>query len=357
LDERLKAKDAAAPFSGLDGGYAIDSEMFKLVCDDVAQEAGVSLLFHTLSVDTIVEDKTVRGVIIENKSGRQGVLAKVVVDATGDGDVAARAGAPFKIGREKDGLMEPVSLLFRMSNVNKKDFEAYCGSRPWSKVMHEFLVEAVGKEGWSFNIDNGGPSRINEAGEATGINITRIGGIDPTNAEDMSRAELEGRRQVLDAVQFFRRYVPGFEWAELSVIGCQTGPRESRRISGEYEISRADIDGQRTFNDAVGRFCDFVDRHDPVDPIIHIKTPTSGSYFQIPYRALVPRKTEGLLIAGRCISASHEAVGATRQVYCCMATGQAAGTAAALAGDQGVSPRFVDIRCIQSSLREQGVTI
>ncbi len=331
-----------------------DPETTKYVMDQMVMEAGVKLLLYTSASDAIVEGNKIKGVIVENKSGRQAILAKVVIDATGDGDIAARAGAPFEKGREKDGLLQPGSLMFRMGNVNYARFEEYLKQHPDGVKS---LVEEAEKAG--INIPMGSewidiPSPINKS--VVTILATRAR-VDATSAESTTNAVIELRKQVQTVVSFLKKYVPGYEESFLIDTAPQIGIRETRRIMGEYVLTEEDERQGREFDDVIARLgIAGIDIHDPNGKGF-LSFAVVPKPFDIPYRCLLPKKVDNLLVGGRCISVTHKALGATRSQHKCMALGQAAGTAAALAVKHGKSPRDIDIREVQTKLREQGAWI
>ncbi|HDN63082.1 MAG TPA: FAD-dependent oxidoreductase [Candidatus Bathyarchaeota archaeon] len=365
----------------------LDPATLKYVLDEMAAEAGVELLFHTFAINTVVSKNTVRGVEITNKSGRQIVLGKVIIDATGDGDIAAWAGAPYEKGG-KDGRMMQVSLIVRVGNVQKDKLISYIkenpddfiiGEDPYSGLTRELVVPRL--KDFSEAPEIGGFFRLVrkavEKGEMHpfsprgGVNIlispmkeeayvygTNIVDIDGTNAWDLSRAEVELRKQAFILVGFLRKYIPGFEESYLIDVAPQVGIRETRRIIGEYVLTAEDVIEGRKFDDVVAKGSNPVDLHSPEDPrkIIHKFVKGGGSY-DIPYRCLIPKGIDNLLVAGRCISATHEGMASARTAVTCMATGQAAGTAAALSVKEGVTPRRLDVSKLQKTLREQGVIL
>lgn len=361
-----------------------DPETLKFVALEMIREAGVRLLLHSWVAAPYVEGDRLAGVIVENKSGRQAILAGVVVDTTGDGDVAARAGAPFHKGREQDGKMRPVSLLFRMANVDLEKVAGYMAANPGQfsrspsrraldrernviRVMGFYdLMNQARERG---EIDAGLHYLRLEGGNSDAgiviVNTTRVYDVDGTDAWDLSRGEVEARLQVQQLVGFLRRYVPGFERASLVDVSQSLGVRETRHIMGDYVLTGEDAAGSRVFPDSVGQVrvhhTRGVEVHSPdgdegserdtkmrylVEPAVH---------FHIPYRSLLPRGVEGLLVAGRCISATHEADGWVRGMNVCLLDGQAAVTAAALAARHGVTPRALNVSLLQQTLASQGV--
>ena len=365
----------------------LDPSVLKYVLDEAAVKAGVNLLFHSIVTDAVVKGNIIKGVVVENKSGKQLMMGKIIIDATGDGDVAAGAGAPYEKG-EKDGRMMQVSLFIRMGNVQKEKMIRYIKENP-----DEFMI----REDPSLNMTkNDIISRLADFSEAPevggffsmvrtavergemhpfsprrGVNIqispikdevyvygTNMVGIDGTDARDLSRAEVALREQVFTLVDFMKKYIPGFESAHLIDMAPQVGVRETRRILGEYVLTAEDVIEGRKFDDVIAKGSNPVDIHSKDDPtkVIHRFVKGGGSY-DVPYRCLVPRKVDNLLVAGRCISATHEGMASARTAVTCMAEGQAAGTAAALCATEGIEPRRLDVKKLQGLLIDQGAIL
>ncbi len=333
---------------------AFDAEAMKLVCDEMVREAGVKLLLHTCIIDALTQGDKICGVEIHNKSGRQVVLGRIVVDATGDGDVAVMAGASYEKGRRRDGLTQPMTLNFRMGGVDVDRI-------PSSGEINRLFEEAKAEGKITF------PRRkvlyfpTTRKGEIH-FNTTRIIRVDGTKAEDLTYAEVEGRRQMMELVRFLRERVPGFENAYLLTSGVQVGVRETRRIIGEYVLTGDDIVKARKFMDVIARGSYWIDIHNPVGEGFEEnpysgKSPPPGESYDIPYRCLIPKGVENLLVAGRCISSTHEAQAAIRVIPIVVAIGQAAGTAAALSAKLGVTPRELDISLLQETLKRQGANL
>jgi hypothetical protein len=351
---------------------AVDSELFKVVADRMVLEAGVEPILHCLATEPLVEDGLVRGVITESKSGRQAILARRVVDATGDADLAFRAGAPCHA--RPRGTSMGVTVMFSCSGVDKARFlDHVAASAPtygdWDKCWH---VKTSGKEDGLFSpylqepfdraradglIPKGIRSiggtwgRITDAGEATALNLVVMAGYDATDVRDLTAAEIEGRRQALLAIQALRRYTPGFEHAALRDFGSTLGTRDSRKIAGRYELTGEDVRGEARFADSVGIFPEFLDGYGL------LILPTTGRYFQVPYGILVPQDVDDLLVAGRCVAGDRISHAATRNQLCCAVTGQAAGTAAAVSLREGCTTSALDVAVLQEELRRQGVRL
>ena len=351
---------------------ALDAEIFKCVADKMILEAGVIPLLHTYVVDAIVEEEVLKGVIIDGKSGRQAIMAKRIIDCTGDGDVAARAGAPFT----KRDPLSCVTPVFNCRGVDKEKFEKYIAEdlKPtYSDWRGEWQMETNGKEDDMFSpylvapfrkaieegrldkedhIDYGGSySTVTDEGEVLQLNAIFIYGVDCTDARDMTRAEMDGRKAILKAVQALRENVPGFEEARLRNFGMTMGTRESRQIVGLYKLTKEDVMEEARFDDSIGIFPEFIDGNG----ILWI--PTTGRYFHLPLRALIPEKIENLLVAGRAISGDINAHAAFRNMSCCVVTGQGAGVAAAISIQDDVNVKEVDIKKVQQTLEKQNVRV
>ena len=329
--------------------YQLDHEVLKLVLDRWLSEAGVEILFQTQVVEAIVEDGTVRGVVIETKGGRGAIRAAVVIDSSGDADVVARAGGRFE--KSPTSELQAPSLVFTMAGVDIERATAV----PEAEVSR--LLRAATESGeFSFNRFSGGFSPVPPEGKVH-MNITRIVNVDGTDPDDLNRAYLEGRRQVDEYARFALKCLPGFEHAYIDQIAPQLGVRETRRVVGEYVLTVDDVLGARAFTDAICRGAWPVEIH-PNDGTGTTRIHLDGdSYYQIPYRCLVPAELEGVLVTGRCISTTHEAQGSTRVMGPGIATGQAAGTAAALAVRAGLTVRRADVPALQGELERAGALI
>ena len=336
-----------------------DPEAVKLVAAEMCLEAGVELRLNTFMVDTIMDDDGVGGAIVASKSGLEAVRAKVTVDCSADADIAARAGAPFHQGREDDGLTQPMTLFFRIANVDDEKVIRYIADHPEDHRPFASVVRAARERGeFPLPREGIGLYRTPQKG-IWRINTTRLQRLDGTDVRDLTRAEIEGRKQVMFLLQFFREHCPGLENCTLLDTAATIGVRETRRIQGEYTLTADDLASGREFEDAIA-LCGY-----PID--IHSPTGSGGTMtpehfemanvYQIPYRSLVPAGVDRLLVAGRCVSATHEALGAIRVMPPSFAMGQAAGTAAALAVAEGVQPRRVPIQWLQETLIEQGAVL
>lgn len=362
-----------------------DPEMMKDVALEMAVDAGVQLLFYTWVVAPLAEGDSIRGVIVENKSGRQAILAKTVIDCTGDADLAAAMGVPMVKGRESDGKMRPVTALFRLGNVDIRQVVEYSRTHPEeftadpNKNVLDIDRGVVRIEGFYDTV-----KRAREAGEldrnihylrmegvevekgVVFINTVRVYGIDGTSAADLSRAEVEARRQMRQIAAFIKKHIPGCEKSFLIDSAVSIGVRETRRIRGDYVVTGEDFFSGKHFEDGIAYL------HRRALPGHEIHSPDGGEggendltrklaaeehYFEVPYRSLLPQGVENLLVAGRSISGTHEADAWFRGIYSCISMGQGAGTGAALAVRQGVAPRQIDVWLLRQTLAAQGVNL
>ncbi len=339
-----------------------DPEALKLVAAEMIVEAGVDLLLHTFVFDVLMrpagpgEPPAVAGVFVANKSGVQALRARVVVDCSGDADVAALAGAPTEKGRPEDGRMQPMTMFFRVGNVAGEPLRQYIREHPDERSPFTGIVERGREAGEWPDVprERVGIYEGSTPGEWR-VNTSRLLGLDGTKAEDLTRGEIAGRRQVHELMAFFRKRVPGFADARLIDTAAQVGVRETRRIVGEYVLTVEDICAGRRFPDTIALCSYGVDVHNPEGPGQGRRQEyETANVYEIPYRCLVPRQVEQLLVAGRCISSTHEANGAVRVMPPCFATGQAAGTAAALAARAGRPPREVPADELRRTLAARG---
>ena len=351
---------------------ALDAEMFKYVADQMISEAGVKPLLHCMAVGALVEENIIKGIIIDGKSGRGVILAKRVIDCTGDADIATLAGVPFT----KRETLHSVTPLFNVRGVDGERFKKYIKEElkpTYADWTGEWEMKTNGKEDKMFSpflvkpfkkaiedklfekephIDYGGSySTISPEGDVTQLNVIFIRGIDCTNIEDLTRAEIEGRKAVMNAIKALRHYVPGFENSRLRNFGMTMGTRESRQIDGHYKLTGHDVKNQARFEDSIGIFPEFIDGNG----ILWL--PTTGRYFQLPYGALTPKKIENLLVAGRSISGDIDAHSAFRNMSCCVVTGQGAGVAAAISVKDNVPTSEVNIKKVQQALIKQNVRV
>ncbi len=366
LEQRAKQMEATDP-EPQSQSEALNTELFKVVADTLVHEADILPILHCMAVEAIMEGGTIKGIITESKSGRQAILAKRVIDATGDADIAHLAGAPWRKAPKNELL--GVTVTFSLTGVDRKRFLSHVKMNP--STYKDWGVETSGKEDNMFSPYLKAPfqlakeageipgdleiagtwSRISEQGDATYLNIVYIQGRDATDVHDLTRGEVEGRKQAMWAANALKKYTPGFENASLRSFGSSLGIRESRKIIGKYNLTEKDVRNQGRFDDAIGIFPEFLDGCGIVI------LPTTGRYFQVPYGIMVPQKVENLLVAGRCVAGDRISHSATRQMMCCTVTGQAAGVAAALSIKEKNHCSQVDIASLQKALSKQGVRI
>src|SRR3954468_8874551 len=358
LERLVKAGGAieAAPATG----YVVpfDPEWFKLIALELLDEAGVHFVFHAFA-SGVLGDKQVEGAVFETKSGPLAIRARVTIDCTGDADIAVAAGAPSEVGRS-DGLVQPMTLMFRVVEFHRQAFESYVTQHPkqWRGVhgLWDLVREAT----------EAGQLRLPREDilffatpheEEVSVNSTRVTRVLGTDVWDLSFAEWASRRQMRQIAQFLRQYVPGFEESYVAQSGVQVGVRETRRVLGDYQLTADDVLAARKFDDAVARGAYPIDIHNPKGSGTVLKRLPAGEAYDIPLRCLMPRSTDGLIVAGRCMSGTHEAHSSYRVMPIVMATGQAAGVCGALAARRGVMPRALAIEDVQAELLRQGASL
>ncbi|HEX7053606.1 MAG TPA: FAD-dependent oxidoreductase [Burkholderiales bacterium] len=359
LERLVRAGGAIAP--SLATGYVVpfDPEWFKLIALELLDEAGVQFLFHAFASGVLGAGGTVQGAVLETKSGPLALRARVTVDCTGDGDAALAAGAPCEIGRA-DGLVQPMTLMFRMVEFQRAAFQAYVARHPrqWRGVhgLWDLVREATAAGELELPREDILFFATPHEGEVS-VNSTRVTRVLGSDVWDLSYAEWASRRQMRQIAEFLRRYVPGFERAYVAQSGVQVGVRETRRIVGDYQLTADDVLAARKFDDAIARGAYPIDIHNPKGSGTVLMRLPPGESYDIPLRCLLPRRVEGLLVAGRCLSGTHEAHSSYRVMPIVMATGQAAGVCAALAARQGVAPRRIDAALVQRELARQGASL
>lgn len=341
------------------------SEYLKVFLDEFILNEGISILLHAFVNDVVVENDEISSVVLQTKKGAQAIKAKVIIDATGDGDVAFSAGVPFEQGRASDGLCQPGTLNFGISGVNMEIFNS--GKKSLSDTSVFFVNEHMAnRTGVSCKRHNPCFGRLTASGQISYINYCDVYGIDPTDIQDLTRGEIEGRKYVMELYNYLKNNIEGMENIEITRIAPEIGFRDSRRIVGKYCLTLEDAENSRRFDDAIavyprhydmlaldgnwdkGRGFDSTALHMPVE---------GERSFSIPFRCLVPVKIRNLLVAGRCISCDHIVESSIRSIIACMTTGQAAGNAAAIASKQGLYPGDIDIQQLQGILKEQGVKL
>ena len=341
-----------------------DPEIMKILLTRICVDAGVQILFETFVSAPVIEDGAITGVIVESKAGRQLINAKVVIDCSADGDMAAKANAPFVMGSGgSEEIMQPVSMYFTMSNVDLQRLA------DWSRTSDDIPARAIPDtpEGLGYGLWLTGFNKsLRKFQEETGIQLqrdnitlktanglmyvngTRVQDVDIFSPAEFSAAIVECYRQIEGVAKFLRERVPGFEQAGIGQISGALGVRETRHVLGEYTLTGEDTLQGRSFEDSIAADSSALDIHDPKGGDVDFR---GLPPYEIPYRCMVPVKIEQLLIAGRAISADHAAHARSRNMPACMATGQAAGIAAAVAIDEGVTVRKVPVGKVQAILR------
>lgn len=347
-----------------------DAEGMKLVADTLIEEAGVEHLYHTWCAEAIVEDGRVAGAIVENVDGRGAILAGVTVDCTGNGDMIERSGAEWL----KGNTLQPMTMPFRIGQLDLDPNKSHIAIRhipigPEPVELEGRLLAEWASPRSDVRIDYEKMREARRAGELPAfggpwfgglykdtvwVNSTRIVG-DASNARDLTRAEIEGRRNSFQLLEYFKGNIPGFEHSRIVHTSPQIGIRETRRLVGEYTLTGDDVKNATDFEDGIGLGCWPIDIHPTDDSGLHsMFVPVA---FKIPFRALVPSTMDGLLVAGRCISVDREALASVRVGAQCGVTGQAAGVAAALAVRDGIQPRTLSVPALQEQLQEQGAIL
>ncbi len=349
---------------GHDHCTPFDPEILKKVYDRICAEAGVKVLFHANFVSPIMKGRRIQGAVLLTPSGLEAAHAKMVIDATGDGTVAYRAGAPCVFGDPESGRVQPASLFFRINNVDTyrliadvvphlPEFRRVNGVS--YRCLHWRVAEAEAAGEWDLARKSVNIWRSVEKDQWV-VNCTRIHGVDATNCESLTDAEVEGRRQVEELMNFFHKYVPGCEVATLMGTGATMGIRESRHVQGDFVLPVQDLIDGVIPDDNILLSANSIDVHGAMGgPAGGLYMPIKKNMYGVPYRCLIPKDVEGLLLAGRCISADSPAAGAIRVMPPAMAIGQAAGIAAALCLENGISPAAVDYSDLKPALIEQKV--
>ena len=372
FEDRAKAMGAALP-EPQSISHALDAEAFKHVADVLVEEAGIHPMLHRMFVAPIVESGIIRGAIVESKAGREAILADRVIDATGDADVVARCGAPTFFTPK--GEMMSASVMFSMCGVNKSRFIEQVKADPqtykdWAG-NGEWDITTDGKEDDMFSPFLRKPFKraleagilpanlatiagtwgtVSDQGDLTYLNMVHLN-VDGTDPDDLTRGEMAGRRQAMLAVEALKGFMPGCEDAKLRNFGMTLGIRDTRKIDAHYNLRECDVRGEGRFEDSIGIFPEFIDGYGL------LILPTTGRYFQVPYRSLLPKGIGNLIVAGRTIGGDKPSHAAVRNMMCCAVSGQGAGVAAAVSLKSGTSFETVDIAHVQAELRRQSARL
>ncbi|WP_367914794.1 FAD-dependent oxidoreductase [Leadbetterella sp. DM7] len=369
--DRLKAVDASSEHRPCPLHMSltlVEPEAVKTVALEMLQEAGVEVMFYTFCSDAIMEGDDLKGIIIESKAGREAILAKTIIDCTGDADVAYRSGVPCEYGNETGGV-QPPTLMFCLGGVDTEKLRLSIAEEPRTYLTdfipaeyfgqnNQFivvglrsLIQKAAEEGLHLPVERTIIITGLRKGEAW-INMTRINGVNGTDPESLSHGETEGRRQIHNIQKYLIEYVPGFENAYFLKTAPFVGIRETRRINGQYTMTQEDILSCRHFEDAIAVASYPLDIHHPQGGGCTLVW--CGDCYDIPFRSLIPQKVKNLIVAGRSISTTHEAMSAIRVMAPCMAMGEAAGRAAKLAIRTGVPVGEVSVEQLQAELVESG---
>ena len=360
--ERLTAEGAAFERPNTYGagtGVTYDQEALKLLWEQLAEDAGVDLLLHTWATGVRVTDGRVGAVRIWNKGGEGTIEAGVMIDASGDADLCAMAGVPYD-NAQASGQVQSLSTLFKLANVDVERAASVPKAELWA-----LMREAAGSGDYALPRVEGSWHRTPFAGVVL-IHMTRIPNVDATDPEQLTRAEIDGRRQVREYHRFLRDRVPGFGDSVLVGTSPAIGVRESRRVYGDYRLTREDVLTGRRFADEIALCGAPIEDHHAGGDTEWRYVGESGvgesgvgesGVYGIPYGTLLPAGVDGLLVAGRCFSSTHDAHASARSMATCMAMGQAAGTAAAMAVAEDSSPRAVPIEALRERLAASGALL
>ena len=331
----------------IDGGdgIAFREETLKLVLDRMTVRSGVHVLLHVTLCTVQAEEGRVRSASFMSKTGMLNFHAAYFIDATGDADLCVMAGFRTQLGRKEDQLCQPMTLCFRIVNV---DMDAFYANRPRINQIYQQFQ----REGKIRNPRENVLIFVHPVRNMLHFNTTRIVKLNPVDPFDLTRAEMEAREQMFEMVSFLKENIPGFEHADLAFSAPQIGVRESRMIEGEYVMTGDDVLSGRKFEDSISAGNYDIDIHNPEGTGTDIYSLPKGAYYTIPYRSLVPKESQNLLVAGRCISADHAAQASVRIMPICATLGEAAGVAAAVASKDHAAVGAVDIPKIQCILKE-----
>ena len=331
----------------IDGGdgIAFREETLKLVLDRMTVRSGVHVLLHVTLCTVQAEEGRVRSASFMSKTGMLNFHAAYFIDATGDADLCVMAGFRTQLGRKEDQLCQPMTLCFRIANV---DMDAFYANRPRINQIYQQFQ----REGKIRNPRENVLIFVHPVRNMLHFNTTRIVKLNPVDPFDLTRAEMEAREQMFEMVSFLKENIPGFEHADLAFSAPQIGVRESRMIEGEYVMTGDDVLSGRKFEDSISAGNYDIDIHNPEGTGTDILSLPKGAYYTIPYRSLVPKGSQNLLVAGRCISADHAAQASVRIMPICATLGEAAGVAAAVASKDHTDVGTVDIQKVQCILKE-----
>ena len=330
--------------------HEFNSEYFKIVLDDMTAEAGVDVLFHAVVYDVKTDNRKISSVEITAKAQRITVEADFFIDATGDGDLFSLAGCDYQLGRESDSLCQPMTTCFRMSGV---DLDLFTEERP---RLQELYKEKQAKG----EITNPRENILVFFGVGEDVlhfNSTRVVMLDPTNPFDVSKAEVVARKQIYELIGFLKENSNAFNESALISVAVNIGVRESRKLKGVHILTGDELISCTRFEDSIALGNYDIDIHSPTGTGTSHRYFSDGEFYTIPYRSLLPKEYDNLLVAGRSISATHEAQASVRIMPICCCLGEAAGTAIAIAHNTNKNVHTVDIKALQKTLAENGAVL
>lgn len=330
--------------------HEFNSEYFKIVLDDMTAEAGVDVLFHAVVYDVKTDNRKISSVEITAKAQKITVESDFFIDATGDGDLFYLAGCDYQLGRESDSLCQPMTTCFRMSGV---DLDLFTEERP---RLQELYKEKQAKG----EITNPRENILVFFGVGEDVlhfNSTRVVMLDPTDPFDVSKAEVVARKQIHELIRFLKENSNAFNESALISVAVNIGVRESRKLKGVHILTGDELINCTRFEDSIALGNYDIDIHSPTGTGTSHRYFGDGEFYTIPYRSLLPKEYDNLLIAGRCISATHEAQASVRIMPICCCLGEAAGTAIAIAHNANKNLHTIDIKALQKTLTENGAVL
>ena len=333
-----------------------DCEVFKRVAEAMCVEAGVKILYNVYFHCCEMDGEVIRNAVFSGKAGMFEVSAKQYIDCTGDADVAFSAGAPCEVGANNDGVVQPVSIFFLLDGIDKAPMDKWVADHKdeYSRWFFEKEV-AEARERGEYPVPRHNVEMYEEIDGAWRINMARVNDVDATDPESITEAFIQLRKQIPVIINLLKKTVPGCENARLRVSSSVLGVRETRRIVGDFMLSHEDMSNAVHFEDTIFMAGNLIDIH--TGTTVYYVPIKNGDAYSVPYRVLLPQKVNNLLVAGRCISATRQALGAIRVIPSCIAMGQAAGTAASMCVKSNVAPAQVNIPALQATLREQGAVL
>ena len=328
-------------------------EYYKMALDSMCEDAGVDILFHATLYDVVVDNKKIKSIKVIAGSEKIEIEADFFIDATGDGNLFYLAGCDFALGRKSDSLCQPMTTCFRMCGV---DTDKLKEERPqiqelYKKYKEDGKIKNPRENILMFYLNSGTQDDI------VHFNTTRIVKLDPTNPFDVSKAEIEARRQIVEMITFLKENTESFKESVLISVASDIGVRESRKLKGEHILTEEELKACTRFEDSIALGNYDIDIHNPSGSGTSHYYFKDGEYYTIPYRSLLPKEIDNMLVAGRCISATHEAQASIRIMPICACLGEAAGTAAAVAKRTGTTTHSVDVKAVQGCLKKRGARL